>query len=131
MEYAIVDKPVNIDSFDKLEAWKAARLFTKMVYEYTRNFPKDEKFGLTNQMRRASSSVPANIAEGFSRSTIPDKLHFYTIAQGSLTEVQSFLYTALDVGYISESQRQILYNQSIKAHKILTGLMKSTRRRSK
>jgi four helix bundle protein len=119
-----------VDSFDKFDAWQAARELTKRVYLVTKNFPKDEQFGLTNQTRRAASSVAANIAEGFSRQTVPDKLHFYVMAQGSLTELQSFLIIAADVAYLSEDQKAVLYNQSIKAHKLLTGLIKSTKRRA-
>lgn len=125
------EKPENLDSFEKLLAWQEARWLAKKTYVLTRKFPKDELFALTSQMRRASSSIPANIAEGFSRQTIPDKLHFYTIAAGSLTELQSFSYTAMDVGYFDEKVRLSLYNQSVKAHKLLIGLIKSTQRRKK
>ncbi len=121
----------SLNSFEKLVAWQCARLLTKQIYEITTNFPKDELFGLTNQMRRAANSVAANIAEGFSRQTIADKLHFYSMALGSLTELQSFLYTALDVSYIDEKQKTLTYNQSVKTHKLITGLMKSTKRRTR
>ncbi|HTE22783.1 MAG TPA: four helix bundle protein [Candidatus Limnocylindria bacterium] len=123
------EKPGKLDSFEKLLAWQAARELAKQTYILTRQFPKDEQFALTNQMRRAASSVSANIAEGFSRQTIADKLHFYTIAAGSLTELQSFMYIALDVGYINEDARLLLYSQSVKGHKLLIGLIKSTRNR--
>ncbi len=119
----------SLDSFEKLLAWQAARKLTKDIYVATKTFPRDEIFALTSQMRRASSSVCANIAEGFSRSTIPDNLHFYSIAAGSLTELQSFTYIALDVEYIDEPQRQKLYNKCVAAHKLLNGLIKSTKRR--
>jgi four helix bundle protein len=130
MEYATTVTAEKIATFDKLDAWQAARFLTKQVYLVSRNFPKDEQFGLTNQMRRAASSVCANIAEGFSRQTIPDKLHFYSISQGSLTELQSFLIIANDVEYLRDDVRISLYNQSVKAHKLLTGLIKSTKRRT-
>jgi four helix bundle protein len=125
----LVKKAQGLDSFEKLLAWQAARELTKQTYILTRKFPKDELFALTSQMRRAASSVAANIAEGFSRQSIADKLHFYTIAAGSLTELQSFTYTALDVEYINEAERASLYNQSVIAHKLLVGLIKSTRNR--
>ena len=121
----------SLNSFEKLVAWQCARLLTKQVYEITANFPKDEQFGLTNQMRRAANSIGANMAEGFSRQTIADKLHFYSMAPGSLTELQSFLYTALDVSYIDEKQKTLPYNQSVKTHKLITGLMKSTKRKTR
>ena len=129
MEYAVA-KPKVIDTFDKLDVWQAARILTKQIYEITRDFPKDEQFGLTNQMRRAASSICANIAEGFSRQTIPDKLHFYGMAQGSLTEVQSFIIIANDVQYLNDESKLSLYAQSIKTHKLLTGFIKSTKRRT-
>ena len=115
----------SLDSFEKLFAWQEARALAKDVYIMTREFPNDEQFALTSQMRRAATSVTANIAEGFSRQTVADKAHFYSVALGSLTELQSFLYTALDVGYIDENNRQKMYNQSVQAHKLLNGLIKS------
>lgn len=125
----IEEKPLNVDSFEKLLAWQAARELAKGTYILTRKFPKDELFAITSQMRRAASSVPANIAEGFSRQSIADKLHFYTIATGSLTELQSFSYTALDVGYVNSKEQMALYNLSVKVHRLLSGLVRSTRRR--
>lgn len=119
----------GVRSFEDLLAWQAARLLAKQVYVLTSEFPKEEQFGITNQLRRAATSIPANIAEGFSRQTIADKTHFYSIALGSLTEVQSFLFTAMDVSYISDEQREKIHNQSVRAHKLLTGLIKSTRKR--
>lgn len=112
-------------------AWQESRSLAKAVYLATKQFPKTEQFALTNQMRRAVTSVSANIAEGFSRQGIADKVHFYSIALGSLTELQSFLYISLDIGYLSESDRIKLYNQSTQAHKLLNGLIKSTKQRNK
>lgn len=127
---AVATINTSLDSFEKLHAWQAARELTKQVYIFTRSFPKEEQFGLTSQMRRAASSVAANIAEGFSRQSIADKTHFYSIALGSLTELQSFLYIAMDVGYLPEDERITIHNQSVTAHKLLTGLIKSTKRRA-
>ena len=120
----------GVRSFEDLVVWQEARQLAKQVYEVTRTFPKDEQFALTSQMRRASTSVTANIAEGFSRQTIADKANFYSMALGSLTELQSFSYTALDVGYIDDATRVKMYNQSVRTHKLLTGLIKSTKRRT-
>lgn len=123
------ERPQNLDSFEKLLAWRAARELAKHTYLFTKKFPKDEQFALTSQMRRAATSIHANIAEGFSRQTVADKLHFYTISAGSLTELQSFSYTALDVGYIGETEQLELYSKSVTTHKLLAGLIKSTKRR--
>ncbi len=121
----------GVRSFEDLKSWQEARLLAKHVYVSTKDFPKTEQFALTNQMRRAATSVGANIAEGFSRQSIADKAHFYSMALGSLTELQSFFYTAFDIEYLKEQQRVELYNQSVRAHKLLNGLIKSTKRRQK
>jgi four helix bundle protein len=69
------------------------------IYRFTREFPADERFGLTSQIRRAAVSVPANIAEGFPKRSVSDKARFYNIAQGSLEEVHYYLILAKDLGY--------------------------------
>lgn len=120
----------SLDSFEKLIAWQSARELAKNTYMITRNFPKDEQFGMTNQMRRAANSVAANIAEGFSRQTIADKSHFYAMALGSLTELFSFFYTALNIEYISQEIKDDIFRIGIKTHKLLTGLIKSTKARN-
>lgn len=125
------EKIEKLDTFEKLLAWQNARLLTKQIYQLTNSFPKDEQFGMTNQLRRASNSVGANIAEGFSRQSMPDKIHFYSIALGSLTEMQSFLYTAMDVNYVTEQQRLEVNDLAVTTNKLINGLIKSTRRRIK
>jgi four helix bundle protein len=82
--------------YRKIEAWKLADDLTVVVYERTRSFPKDELYGLTSQLRRASYSVPANIVEGSSRESKKDYLHFLYIARGSLSEAQYFIHLAAD-----------------------------------
>lgn len=100
------------------------------IYKLTQQFPKEELFGITSQMRRAVVSVTSNIAEGFSRQSIPDKCHFYAMSHGSLTEVQSQLYIAQGVGYVDQAQFDGVYSQTVTVHKLLTGLIKSTKQRS-
>jgi four helix bundle protein len=80
--------------YTKIEAWKLADDLTVAVYNFSRAFPREEIYGLTNQLRRASYSVPANIAEGSSRESQRDYLHFLYIARGSLSEAQYFLHLA-------------------------------------
>jgi four helix bundle protein len=92
----------------------------------TDNFPSSEQFGLTNQLRRASSSISANIAEGFGRRTKNDKLHFYTIAYGSLLEVKSFLYLAQKLGYLNDISSLILNTADLQ--KLLNAFIASTRK---
>ena len=91
-----------IFGFEKLDVWKEARILTMLIYELTGKFPDKEKFGLTNQMRRASVSIGANIAEGSSRFSAKEQAHFYSISYGSLMELMSHLFTALDLNYLND-----------------------------
>ena len=81
----------KIESFRQLEAWQEAQRLVLMVYQVTKEFPGDERFGLVAQMRRAAISIPANVAEGFKRRGIRDKLRFYNISEGSLEELEKRL----------------------------------------
>ena len=96
--------------FEKLEVWKEARIVTVLIYELTEKFPDKEKFGLTNQMRRASVSIGANIAEGSSRFSAKEQAHFYSIAYGILMELMSHSFTALDLKYLHEEVFEKLKN---------------------
>ncbi len=117
-----------IQSFTDLEAWRAAHELYVMVYNSTKLFPKDELFGLTSQIRRAALSVSSNIAEGYGRVAYsPDRKHFFIMARGSLTEVQNQLFAARDVELISKGNFESLYTQSVKTHKLLIGLIKTTK----
>ena len=109
----------NITSFEKLTVWQESQSFAVNVYEATRSFPKEELFGITSQLRRASSSISANIAEGFGRTSAKDKLHFYTVAYGSLLETKNFLYLSEKLGYIGESQLDILIKQSVGCQRLI------------
>ncbi|HSW37087.1 MAG TPA: four helix bundle protein [Candidatus Saccharimonadales bacterium] len=120
----------TIKSFTDLIAWQKAHAFAVAVYKNTVNFPPGEQFGLTNQIRRASVSVPSNIAEGFGRRTVPDRTHFYDMARASLAEVQSQLLLSRDVGYLLKQVFEVLAEQSVDVHKLLTGLINATRKRS-
>lgn len=93
-----------IYSFEKLEVWKKSRELVKDIYHLTQTFPSEEKFGLTNQIRRAIVSVSSNIAEGSTRQTFKEKARFYEIAFGSLIEVLNQLLLASDLGYVAESK---------------------------
>jgi len=90
--------------FKDLEIWKLSRLLCSEIYIVTANFPENEKFGLTNQLRRASVSVPSNIAEGCSRSSNKDFSRFLEIAIGSIYEIETQLLIAFDLGYINQSK---------------------------
>jgi four helix bundle protein len=88
-----------IKSFKDLEVWQVGHELVLEVYRLTRGFPREETYGLTSQLRRSAVSVPANIAEGFTRKTTVDKLRFLNIAQGSLEETRYYLLLARDLHY--------------------------------
>ena len=116
---------VIIRSFEDLRAWQEAHALVISIYKKTKDFPKEEVFGLTSQMRRAAVSIASNIAEGFSRKTPKDKSQFYAIGKGSLTELQSQLYVARDVGYLSGESCKTVLDQMYIVGRLLTGLQKS------
>lgn len=118
---------VKIRSFTDLVAWQEAHKLALMVYKVTKSFPKEELFGLINQMRRAAVSVTSNIAEGFSRQFYKEKVQFYCIAQSSNTELQNQLLLARDVGYLKEKEFQQIAVQSVNVHKLLNGLIKKSK----
>jgi four helix bundle protein len=91
-------------SFEKLEVWHDARELTKIIYKITKGFPDDERFGITNQMRRSVISVSSNIVEGSYRSTGKDNSNFMTIAYSSLMELLNQSIVSLDLSYINENQ---------------------------
>ena len=86
-----------------LQVWQFAILLVKDVYTLTANFPSSEAYGLTNQMRRSSVSVPSNIAEGAARNSTKEFLHFLGIARGSLSELETQTIIAREIGYLSDS----------------------------
>lgn len=86
-------------TFQDVLIWQKAHQWVLNIYRYTDSFPDRERFGLTSQLRRAAYSVPANFAEGFRKKSKPEKLRYYNIAQGSLSESHYFLILANDLGY--------------------------------
>jgi four helix bundle protein len=98
--------------FERIEAWQLARAFTKAVYRASRGFPKEEMFALTSQIRRASVSISSNIAEGSGRNSDVDFAHFLEIAYGSLMEVVSQLFIALDESYFTEAEFEALADEA-------------------
>jgi four helix bundle protein len=94
--------------FEKLEVWNGARAFVKEIYLVTRRFPEEEKFGITSQMRRASLSICANIAEGTSRQTDKDKARFINMAFSSAIETINFLILSNDLEFLSDEHYVVL-----------------------
>ena len=111
--------------YTKIEAWKMADDLTVAVYEQTRSFPREEIYGLTSQLRRASYSVPANIVEGSSRDTKKDYLHFLYIARSSLTETQYFIHLAGRLGYLPSKEVDALQSQTKLVFGCLHGLVQA------
>jgi len=112
-------------NFEKLETWHEAINFADLVYAVTRDFPDQERFGLTNQMRRAAVSISSNLAEGTSRSSRPDFARFVEIATGSLFEVVSQSFIGRRQRFLSEQQFQQLCAAAEKQGKMLSGLRAS------
>ena len=110
--------------FTNLEVWKESRKLTNLVYEKTKNFPKEELFGLTNQIRRSAVSVPSNIAEGCGRRTSNDTIHFLHISKGSLYELETQIYLSLDQKYISEIEFDEIVIQVLVCKKLINGFIK-------
>ena len=118
-----------IESFEQLEVWKAAHQLVLAVYRNAQNLPSDEKFGLISQMRRASVSIPANIAEGFKRRGQADKIHFYNMAQGSLEEIRYYCILCRDLGFRLEFDS--LLEQAKQVARMLQGLINAVEKRTR
>lgn len=116
-----------IRSFTDLNAWIEGHKLVLMIYNVSKLFPKEEMFGLVSQMRRCAVSITSNIAEGFSRRSYKEKVQFYSVAQGSVTELQNQLLVARDVGLIGKDKFQEIALQSVTVHKIINGLIKSSK----
>ena len=106
-------------SFEDVIAWKRAHAFVLSVYKVTKGFPDDEKFGLTSQFRRAAVSIEANIAEGYRKIGKQDKLRFFNISQGSLSECKDYIILARDLVYINMEQYQELWQSSEEVSRLL------------
>lgn len=97
--------------FETLDVWVKSRMYANLVYELTKNWPKSEQFGLTSQIRRSSTSIAANIAEGSASRSQKDFKHFLDHSRKSLFETVSHLFIALDQGYITNQQLEEVYNE--------------------
>lgn len=97
--------------YRKLRVWQESHKLVLLLYKVSKNFPKDELFGLTSQLRRAAVSVPANIVEGFARASRKEFIQFLYIATGSFVEVEYYIQLAKDLEYIDEETRKFLFEQ--------------------
>ena len=117
----------KIQYFTDLDAWKEGHKLVLAIYEITNNIPINETFGLVIQMIRCAVSFTSNIDDGFSRQSYKEKIQFYSIAQGSVTELQNQLLIVKDVRYLSDEKFNEISPQTIKVHKIVNGLIKKSR----
>ncbi len=122
-----IRKTNKITTFTDLNAWKEGHKLILMVYKITKSFPKEEIFGLMSQMRRCVISITSNIAEGYSRQSYKEKVQFYSMSLGSITELQNQLLITKDVDYITKERYKEIAEQSIKVHKITNGLIKKSK----
>ena len=113
----------NIKNFEELIAWQKARELAGYVYVLTRQDKFSRDFGLRDQIQRAASSGMHNIAEGFESGSDPEFVRFLKMARRSAGEVQSQLYLALDVGYITEDERKKAYILATEVKKLINGMM--------
>ena len=110
------------DRFKDLVAYKESRVLVKMIYGQVHNFPKEETYALSDQIRRAAISVPSNIAEGMGRYSVKEQTHFLEIAFGSLLEISAQLDVAYDLGYIASSDKIEIEKQVDRVASLLSGL---------
>lgn len=111
--------------YKKLIVWEKADALAFQIYSLTKNFPREEAFGLVSQMRRAAISVPANIVEGYARSSKKEKLQFLNIARGSLTELEYFIDFSYKLGHLSKSDHLKLIILRDEVGRVLNGFRKS------
>lgn len=111
-------------SFEDIESWKKARVFNKLIYMATNTSFFDKDFDLKRQIRRASTSISSNIAEGFERNTDKEFIHFLYIAKASAGEVRSQLYLSYDLNYLDEESFNDLKDKIVEISKIISGLIK-------
>ena len=119
-------KSNKISNFTDLEAWKVNHQLVIDIYKITKNFPASEKHGIVDQIRRAASSITANIAEAWGRFHFADKTRFYYQARGSSAEVQNFLILAHDLEYLTDLEFAALKEETLKGFQVLSGLIRAT-----
>jgi four helix bundle protein len=109
--------------YTELEVWKEARGLVNFVYQISKTVPKEEVYGLTSQIRRCAVSIPSNITEGCGRRTSADTIQFLHISRGSLYELETQLFLALDQGYLNKEEFDELFIQILKCKKLINGFV--------
>ncbi len=118
---------MKIQFFTDLIVWQRGHELVLLIYHLTQNFPDIEKYGLIAQMRRSSSSITANLAEGFGRRGLADETRFYDISVGSLYELQDQLFIARDMNYVSTESFQKCFSLSQEVQRLIVALIRSIR----
>ncbi|MDD4178644.1 MAG: four helix bundle protein [Candidatus Margulisbacteria bacterium] len=113
--------------FTELRVWQEGKSITVSIYKLTEKFPGQERFGLTDQLRRAANSVCANIAEGFERYHTKDKIRFYYLARGSAAECKSHLLISKELGYLSEETTKNLIEQCSEIGRMINAMITAIR----
>lgn len=114
---------MNYSTYTELDVWKKARSLANNIFALTKQFPKDELYGLTSQMRRSAVSVSSNIAEGCGRNYPKDSIQFFYIARGSLYELETQLYLTCDQQYISKNELSLSLEIVIDCKKLINGFI--------
>ena len=108
-----------------LIVWKKSKLLASNVYDITKKFPRDEIFSLTQQMKRAAISIPANVSEGIGRNTFKDTIQFLYISRGSLFELETLIQISLDLNFTNKDATEKILIDIEELSKILNGLIRS------
>ena len=114
-----------MSDYRKLKVWQVAHELTLAVYGATKSFPREEVYGLTAQLRRSVSSIPANIAEGVGRDGQKELARFLRIAKGSANETEYHLLLASDLGYLSQTEHTSLTNQASTVRKMIDAFIRT------
>ena len=117
-------KNMNERPHKRLDLWKKAIELVTRIYSVTRKFPKEEVYGLTAQIRRASVSVPTNIAEGLTRRSTAEKMHFLNISQASCSEIDTQAEIALRLGFLSGEEFALVQEHLVHVQRLLGGLIR-------
>ncbi|WP_345070266.1 four helix bundle protein [Hymenobacter fastidiosus] len=115
---------VEQQNYKDLRVWQHSRELVKLIYLLTQSFPDEEKFGLTNQMRRAAVSVPSNISEGSGRQHPKDTIQFLVLARGSLYELETQCYLAFDLSFINQEQLQYIEEKIVHCIQLVQGFIR-------
>lgn len=117
----------KIKNFRDLRVWQEGHKLVVLIYKITKSFPREELYSLVDQMRRSAVSVTSNIAEGFSRHSFKEKVQFYSMAHGSLTELENQVQVAKDVEYIKNDEFEKISEYLMNVHMLLNAFIKKTK----